>query len=149
MNVALVQHNQQNTRKYCFAVPDELIPHIKQDTRVVCDTVRGFMPGRIVSEILTGDSATQAIEERGAYMPLRNIVAVVNKVNISDIRIPIRMEMSTPHKFKIVRRESELKAFGCVRTKVVVDDNGILKDGYTAYLVCKNKGMSEIPFAVW
>lgn len=148
MNVILVQHNEQDQKKYCFAVPDHLISRIRRGVDVICDTGRGNMPGRVVSDVLTGEEADRAIVDRHATMPLKSIISVVDKIDISSIQVPIWMELSKPRKDKLAKRKQEIETIGCVKTKVSVDEEGILQDGYTAYLVCKNMGMSEIPVAV-
>jgi len=148
MNVVLVQHNEQSTKKYCFGVPDRLMPYVEYGSDVICDTRRGNMPGKIVSQIMTDEEAGHAIAEHGVTIPLKNIVAVVKNINIANIQIPISMILSEPRESKLAKRRRELKTFGCVKTKVRVDDDGILRDGYTAYLVCKNKGMATIPVAI-
>lgn len=148
MNVVLIQHSEQQPRKYCFAVPDSLLPNIQYGADVICDTRRGHTHGRVVSEVLIGEAAERMIADNGTTMPLKNILAVVENIAISDIRIPIWMEMSEPRRDKIDRRKQELRTFGCVKTKVRVGEDGILQDGYTAYLVCKNKGMDAIPVVV-
>lgn len=151
MNVVLIKHNTEQSKKYCFAVPDHLLPHVKMGVNVICDTRRGNMPGVVVSDVMSGDEADQEIErmlmECGARMPLKYISAVVETIDISDVRVPIWMEMSTPHKSKLDRRKRELQEFGYFHTNVCIED-GILKDGYTAFLVCKNKGMKMLPVAV-
>jgi len=151
MNIVLVQHNTEQSKKYCFAVPDHLLPHVKKGVNVVCDTRRGNMPGIVVSDVMSGEVADQEIDrmirECGARMPLKYISAVVETIDITDVRVPIWMEMSTPHKSKLDKRKRELQEFGCFHTNVRVE-NGILKDGYTAFLVGKNKGMNMIPVAV-
>lgn len=151
MNVVLVQHNPEQSKKYCFAVKDRLLPYIRTGVNVVCDTRRGNMPGIVASEVMSGEAADQEINrmirECGAQMPLKYISAVVETIDITDVRVPIWMEMSTPHQSKLDKRKRELQQFGCFHTNVLVED-GILKDGYTAFLVSKAKGMNMIPVAV-
>lgn len=148
MNVVLVQHNKQNTKKYCFAVPDHLMPYIEYGADVICDTRRGNMPGKIVSPVMTGEEADRAITDKHATTPLKNVISVVKNIDIGNVLIPISMELSEPRKEKLDKRKQELKSIGCVKTKVKVDEDGFLRDGYTAYLVCKNRGMAAIPVAV-
>lgn len=148
MNIVLVQHSEQQTRKYCFAVPDSLLTHIHLGVDVICDTRRGHTHGRVVSEVLTGEAAERIITDNHATTPLKNILAVVESIDISNVCVPIWMEASEPRKDKITKRKQELKNFGCVKTRVCVSEDGVLQDGYTAYLVCKNKGMTAIPVAV-
>lgn len=151
MNIVLVRHSPEQSKKYCFSVPDQLLPHVKQGVHVICDTRRGNMPGIIVSDVMNGEAADQEINrmlrECGANMPLKSISAIVENIDITNVRVPIWMEVSTPHRSKIDQRKRELKEFGCFHTNVHVE-NGILKDGYTAYLVSKNKGMNTIPVAI-
>lgn len=148
MNIVLVKHSEQQAKKYCFAVPDSVLPHIHQGDSVICETRRGNNPGCVVSSVLTGEDAERVMAENGATTPLRNIIAVVKNIDIVGIRIPIWMELHRPHENKVERRRRELRSYGCVRTKVDIDNGGILRDGYTAYIACKECGMSTIPVAV-
>lgn len=148
MNVVLVQHGSQQSKKYCFEVPDSLLSKVQLRAEVVCDTRRGYTHGHIVSDVADGEAAEHMIAENGATLPLKSIFAVVDNVAIHGIRIPIWMELSKPNQYKIEKRKQELETYGCVRTKVRTDENGILQDGYTAYLACKNKGMDIIPVAI-
>lgn len=149
MNIVLVQHSEKQTQKFCFSIPDDVLPYIHQGTNVICETRRGKSPGCVVSPIFSGEDAERVMAENGATNPLRSIVAIVKNINMDSIRIPIWMELHEPHEDKIERRNRELKSLGCVRTKVDVGDDGVLKDGYTAYLACKKRGMSVIPVAVY
>ncbi len=149
MNIVLVQHSEYCRKKYCFSVPDQFASCIKEGTRVICDTSMGQSSGTVVSEVLTGEAADRAIVEGHATMPLKSILAVVENVNIADVSIPIYMRFRRPRREKLIKRKQELFSLGCVTTKVYIDENGVLRDGYSAYLVCKNKGMSAIPVAIY
>ena len=149
MNIVLVKHSEQQTKKYCFSVPDSILPHIHQGANVICETRRGNNPGCVVSPVLSGEDAERVTAENGATTPLRNIIAVVKNIDIVGVRIPIWMELHQPHENKVERRRRELRSYGCVRTKVDIDDVGILLYGYTAYIACKDCGMSTIPVAVY
>jgi len=147
MNVVLVQHNDARLKKYCFVVPDKLVPHIDLGTKVICDTQRGRVPGIIVSSVMTGEEAYRTIESEHATFPLRSVVSIIKEIDIENIKVPVWMERSTPNKDKIRHRKQEIRLLGGVKTKVKIND-GVLKDGYTAYLVCRNAGMSVIPVVV-
>lgn len=147
MNVVLVQHNNAHLKKYCFEVPDKLIPHIDLGTKVICDTQRGHVPGNVVSSVMTGEEADRTIEGEHATLPLKSILSVIKEIDIENIEVPVWMKKSKPSKEKIWRRKQEIRLLGGVKTKVKIKD-GVLKDGYTAYLVCRNAGMSAIPVVV-
>lgn len=149
MNIVLVQHRPDSQRQYCFEVADRLLPYVHKGVKVVCDTKRGNEPGVIASDVLTDEDARSAIIEHGASFPLREIIAVIKEIDISNVRVPIRMLDSQPKEEKLHQRKAELKRLGGVATNVVVRDNGILCDGYTAYVVCKQRGMDKIPMLIF
>lgn len=142
MNVVLVQHGDR-PKKYCFEIDDSLVQHASPGTTVICDTRRGHGTGKIVSEVMTGDKATEALNTPGITFPLKKVLAITKIVDISNVLIPIQFELSNPSKVKILERKQELKTLGYVRTNIVIKDE-VLTDGYTAYLAGKELGMSKI-----
>lgn len=149
MNVVLVQHRGYDRKKYCFAVPDKLVSRVREGVSIVCDTRSGQKPGTAVSGVLTGEAADCAIAAAHATMPLKPILAVVEDVSIVNVGIPDYMRFHKPRKEKLIKRKQELSSMGCVTTRVYIDYDGILRDGYSAYLVCKKRGMDAIPVAVF
>lgn len=74
MNVVLVKHNDQ-PKQFAFYVPDELIPFVKKDQGVLCQTMRGLAYGTTTTGVITGDGAKDIAIANGAYIPLKPIVA--------------------------------------------------------------------------
>lgn len=149
MNVVLVQHRDdwKKQKKYCFEIDDPLARLVSPGAEVVCETRRGRQSGTVVSEVMTGDKAVEALNTPGVTLPLKRIMAVTFVVDISNVLIPIQFELSSPSEAKIRERKQELKTCGYVRTKVIVKD-GLLIDGYTAYLAAKELGMDKIHILV-
>lgn len=148
MNVVLVQHrNGERQKKYCFEIDDSLASLVSPGTEVVCETLRGRQIGTAVSEVMTGHKAMELLDTPGVTLPLKRIAAVTSVVDISDVLVPIQFELSNPSKVKIRERKQELKTCGYVRTKMIVKD-GLLVDGYMAYLAAKELGMNKIHILV-
>ena len=74
MNIVLVKHNDQ-PKQFAFYVPDELIPFVKKDQGVLCQTMRGLAYGTTTTGVITGDGAKDIAIANGAYIPLKPIVA--------------------------------------------------------------------------
>ena len=125
MNVAMVKHG--NSEKiYWFEVPAHLSDAIKPGIRVACHTARGRKYGIVVGSVVNKADVHELMVASGATFPLRQIVATT----ASDEKIAKRfMEYYHNKKFN---------------TNVLVADNGLLLDGYTAYLVAKVLGLPYI-----
>ena len=74
MNIVLVKHND-HPKQFAFYVPDELIPFVKKDQGVLCQTMRGLAYGTTTTGVITGDGAKDIAIANGAYIPLKPIVA--------------------------------------------------------------------------
>lgn len=75
MNIVLVKHNDQ-PKQFAFYVPDELIPFVKKDQGVLCQTMRGLAYGTTTTGVITGDGAKDIAIANGAYIPLKPIVGI-------------------------------------------------------------------------
>lgn len=73
MNIVLVKHNDQ-PKQFAFYVPDELIPFVKKDQGVLCQTMRGLAYGTTTTGVISGDGARDVALAHGAYIPLKPIV---------------------------------------------------------------------------
>ena len=59
------------------------------------------------------------------------------KIDVTSIIVPKAFKYSNPSTEKIAKRINEYRTHGKFKTPVVVGEDGMLKDGYTAYLVAK------------
>ena len=110
---------------------------------MICDTRRGTQIGIVVSLFRYdgNDAVVRALrEQNGATFPLRKIIAVYGAMPISKIVIPDRMRHTTPRDKKVAARCLEWYQFGHFQTEVVVNQNFVLSDGYSAYIVAKALG---------
>lgn len=146
MNIVFVKH-PATARSFCFAVPDHIAPFIHKGVEVLCDTRNGIQIGTAQTGIITGDGAKDLAKQNGATFPLKNVVGVASSVDMVDIKIPNYLKHSVPSSEKIARRMDELKETGKFKTRIEIID-GELRDGYTAYLVCKMLDMKKLPYIV-
>ena len=112
MKVAMVKHTA-NGKVFWFEVPDGL-GEITPNSSVMCDTARGRQYGTIVGAVCDESDVHDVMVASGASLPLRKITDVVQAVPMDTIKIPEYMARTKPS-----------------------DNNGLLKDGYSAYLVAK------------
>ena len=64
------------------------------------------------------------------------------QIDVQSVVIPKSFKYSNPSTEKISKRIHEYRSQGKFTTRIVVGEDGTLKDGYTAYLVAK---MLDIP----
>lgn len=138
MTAVMVRHSGES-KGYWFEVPDNLTDKIQPGTHVACNTAIGQQPGTVVGVLASNgeDEAKKIMVAAGAKFPLRKIVAVERSVPIEVIKIPSYLARSTPSEDKIMRRFLEYYRTGQFNTRVTVDDDCVLTDGYTAYKVAK------------
>lgn len=139
MKVAMVKHTP-NGKVFWFGVPDRLVNSIHPNSRVACDTARGRKYGTVVGSILDEKDVKDIMVASGATFPLQPIVAVAKGIPMADIKIPDYMARTKPCDDKMVKRFLELYHTGNFKTNVVVRKDGILIDGYSAYLVAQMMG---------
>lgn len=73
------------------------------------------------------------------------IEATTQKVLMSAIKIPEYMARTKPSDEKIAKRFLEFYHTGQFNTNVALDDNAVLVDGYSAYLVAQKVGLVFLP----
>lgn len=144
MKVALVKHTP-NGKAFWFEIPEHLECKIKIGARIACDTARGRRYGIVVAIALDEHGVKEIMVASGATFPLRKIVATAHKVRLSDIKIPAYMTRTKPSDEKIAKRFLEFYHTGQFDTTIALDDNGVLVDGYSAYLVAKTLNLIFLP----
>ena len=144
MDIAFVKlDKRRDGKEYCFEVPEQFKDLIKEGVRVLCDTARGRLTGVVTIPTMSGPGAEEMARRAGAYFPLKQIVGVKVFMAVEDITLPHYLRRSIPNAAKLHKRMTEFAETGEFDTRVVVDQDGTLLDGYSAYLVCK---MWDIPF---
>ena len=143
MKVAMVKHSP-NSKTYWFEVPEYLADKITPNTRVACDTVRGLEIGVAVGSVLNMDEVRAVMLASGAKLPLKKIVAIPQEIPLDEIKIPKYMSRTTPRDEKIAKRFLEYYHTGKFNTHVALNSDGMLRDGYSAYLVAKKIGLPSI-----
>lgn len=143
MKVAMVKHNQ-HSKTYWFEVPESMVPEITPNTRVACDTARGLKHGIVVGSVLDMNDVQDVMLASGAKLPLRKITAVQCDIPLSEIKIPEYMARTKPRDEKIAKRFLEYYHTRKFNTTVMLNDNGMLCDGYSAYLVAKMLNLPSI-----
>lgn len=143
MKVAMVKHSP-NSRTYWFEVPEVLATKIVPNASVICNTAWGLEAGIVVGSVLNADDVRDIMLSSGATLPLKQIVAVPHEVPLDEIKIPKYMSRTKPKDEKIAKRFLEYYHTGKFNTNVTLDSNGLLRDGYSAYLVAKTLGLSSI-----
>lgn len=139
MKYVAVQHNPGDTKVWWFAVPEKLESKVYIGAVVVCDTRKGKAKGGVV-HIMEGIPQEKARSIIGDRFPLKSIIAVYIDAPMEDIYIPMGFLARYPSPNKIALRVAEFYDTGRFDTRVVFDQDGQLKDGYTAYLVAKMFG---------
>ena len=136
MEVAMVKHSQ-NSKVYWFGVPKQLEGELHAGDRVICDTAKGAQSGVVVSAGMRDHDVADVMRSSGATHPLRMIVDVTKDIPLGKIVIPEEFRRTPPRDWKLAKRFLEYYHTGSFHTKVLVDEAGVLRDGYTAYLAAK------------
>ena len=138
MTAGMVKHTGES-KGYWFEAPNSLADKIQPGTHVICDTAIGQQRGKVIGTLISNgeDEAKEIMTSAGAKFPLRKVTAVECHVPIEEIKVPSYLTHSTPSEDKIVKRFLEYYHTGRFNTKVTVDDDGVLTEGYTAYKVAK------------
>lgn len=152
MKAAMVKHNNES-KGYWFEVPDHLDGKIQPGMYVICDTAFGRRRGAVVGVLISSgaDEAKRIMVSSGAKFPLRQVVATeprIIHIPIEDIKVPSYMTRSTPGENKIAKRFLEYYRTGQFNTRVAVNDDGVLTDGYTAYKVARMLHLTHLPAVV-
>ena len=142
MKVAMIKHSPTG-KVFWFGVPKELECKVRPGRRVACDTSRGERYGTVVGANLNEMDVKDIMTASGATFPLRMITKVTQDVSMALISIPDFMGRTKPRDDKIAKRFLEYYHHGKFNTNIVVDENNVLLDGYSAYLVAK---LLRIPY---
>lgn len=144
MKVAMVKHKPYG-KVFWFQIPDHLIGKLRPGSRVACNTARGRRYGIVVAADIDEQDVKEVMLASGATLPLSMIEATTQQVLVSGIKIPEYMAHTKPSDEKIAKRFLEFYHTGQFDTNIALDGNGVLVDGYSAYLVAKRVGLSSLP----
>jgi hypothetical protein len=70
-------------------------------------------------------------------------------VLLTDVKITSSFAKTQPRNEKLNKRLDEYRSHGACETPILVDENMVLFDGYTSYLVYKMFGVEKIPVTIW
>lgn len=144
MKVAMVKHKPYG-KVFWFEIPEHFVGKLQPGFRVACNTARGRRYGTVVAADLDEQDVKEVMLASGATFPLSTIEATTQKVLMSTIKIPGYMARTKPSDEKIAKRFLEFYHTGQFNTNVALDDNAVLIDGYSAYLVAQKVGLTFLP----
>ena len=147
MNIVFVKHKDDQNRQFCFAVSERLAPFVHKGVELLCNTRYGAQAAVAQTGVISGEGAEDLAKQNGATFPLRDVIGLVGSVDMDTITIPPFLKSTIPSGKKIAQRIDELKNFGHFYTRVEIID-GVLHDGYTAYLVCKMLDLKNLPYVM-
>lgn len=135
-NVRFVKVKHPDCEKeFIFGVPDNLIPFVRPGVGCECNTWKGIAPGTIVTECEELPPKEFKKRHPYSYYPPSNIKSINISVQPEDVRLP--NYISPPNPKKLIKRLEEFSQEGKFKTRIIFTPDLVLKDGYTAYLVCK------------
>ena len=135
MKYVAVRHEPQHQNVWYFKVPEELSKYVCVGNNVICDTRYGLTKGKV--EYILDGVPDLIIETVGNCVPSKFIKAVETDIDMAEITIPYLFELSSPDISKLDERINDWYKSARFNTKVEFDANGVLKDGYSAYLVAR------------
>ena len=148
LHIVSVKHRPGQQKNFWFEVPEKLVPLISRGSTVLCSTRRGQQLGIAQTGILTGDGVERLAELEGAKFPLSKIVGVRQEIPMDGIKVGKWLSSNRPSKTKMIRRLKEFYDHRAFRTRVAIDSEGWLLDGYSAYLVAKMFDLKYIPVEI-
>ena len=129
--------HKSSPKEFIFGVPSKFENKIYPGISVLCKTKRNDREYGIVQNIYDADTYQ-------GNSPKKQVVAVETLFPIAFITIPEHFSATIPGKSKMDKRRNEYENFGEFRTTIIVNAAGLLLDGYTAYLVAKEKGLTNL-----
>ena len=66
------------------------------------------------------------------------------KVKVSDIIIPVEFKESPPRFKKMMHKREYFRRNDCFESKIVLNKDFLLIDGYTSYIIAKENGMKYV-----
>lgn len=101
--------------------------------------------GMVSSNVVRGNGLEELLLSVDPQFPRAVLDTSIQFVSMEGLKVSPRLECTRPKSVKIRKRVDEYYAHGAFKTAVKVV-NGVLEDGYTAYLVAKMFGLKYIPF---
>jgi hypothetical protein len=132
-------------KRYAFEVPMELSAYVKKGNTVVCNTSKGVDIGITTTGVIYGPGAADIAEMNGAEFPLSTIIGVWSDIPMRTIQVPMHFKHSLPCAEKLQQRMDEYHQNQSFRTRIELDADGVLKDGYSAYCVAKLLDLEVLP----
>lgn len=144
MTAAMIKHSGTG-KGYWFEVPDDFELEVQYGVRVTCDTAIGEHDGTVTAVLMSPEeySVRNILISDGAEFPLRKVISIERLVPIEKIKVPMYMAKSKPSDKKLAERFLEYYHYKKFDTKVEIDKEMVLTDGYTAYKVAK---MLHLPY---
>lgn len=140
-----VKHKPESNRLFWFSVPDNISHRVLLGSRIVCDTRQGNNERGVVCQINNQVLDADGVKRLTNNRPIKSITGVECDFNLADIKIPSKFARSNIHEEKLQKRIEEFEATGMFNTSVIVRaSDGMLKDGYSAYMAAIRLGRSTI-----
>lgn len=147
-----VRHKPEQTKIYWFVISDEVIRDSKDASElhygdlVLCKTRIGDQAGMVVA-ILDVDKKDDEyiLKLTGGHKPTMPIIAVYKLVDINEIKIPLIFLKNPPQSYKIQkRRNTSCRSELFLSTDIVISGDRYLIDGYSAYMVARERGYEDM-----
>lgn len=102
--------------------------------------------GVVSTNVISGDGLEEMLLTVDPQFPRVRLEFLVLKYPLKGLVVPNPMIYSEVSEDILEERRREYKANGAFSTRVLVDDDNELLDGYSAYLVAKELGLFHIPY---
>ena len=134
---------RKNRKKlYWFNVCGPLCQYLVPNCTVTVETSGGIFKGILTKFMVSGDHRELA-QDLG-YFPTRDIRSVYSKVPMDRIYIQPSFAEHPPSDQKVNHQKHEWLKDGRFKTRVVIRSDGVLLDGYSAYLAAIKLNMPSL-----
>lgn len=146
MLIVGVKHHKDDEKVYWFKTNLTHSFYVSNGDRVICNTRLGKQEGIAVTDVIAfyNNADVKFVDNNINPDAIRSIFGVYKTVEIDKIIIPRRFLNSKPSEKKLKDRVREFITTRKFDTKVEIDSGYNLKDGYTAYLIAKENGLTRI-----
>lgn len=147
--IGIVHPEDEEKTVYWFNASKSGANRLNIGDEVLCNTCKGNKVG-IVKTIIVNLPIEDIIKITSGIIPSRRIIGRVEKLKLEDIVIPFHWKNTLPDPKKLMERVDEYYRCLSKDKPIVFDTNisfsksGVLKDGYSAFLVARMFGVKTL-----
>ena len=137
-----VRLRKKKKKLYWFNVCTPLCQYLFPNCTVTVETSKGIFNGTLIKFMVGADR--QELAHDLGYFPKNDIISVYTMMPMDRIYIQPSFVEHPPDDHKVSRQKHEWLKDGRFKTNVVIRSDGVLLDGYSAYLAAVKLNMTTL-----